>query len=246
MARNNGNRACWIPVRGTWETQHEAHDIAAAKAAGKPAARLRWYRRGSTFCRFLADTFGLELLDFDADALTPNAPLWSGALQGTLWQTLQGWMTSTKKTDWQAGGQRIQDQIRRAAKAGYEHIVIVAFSHGGQAATYALATLPPHVGLQGVDISLVTVDTPIRRNQRAWYERARKLLAGHVHFHTSGLKAWVRWTGARSFKSKMPNALNIPAPGHGDPLYDLAPHAAAWLRAFRHLGIEQVPAGGAS
>ena len=96
------------------------------------------------------------------------------------------------------------------------------------------------MGLKGVEISLVTVDTPIRRNQQGWYDRARKLLAGgHVHFHTSGLKAWVRWTGARSFRCKMPNALNIPAAGHGEPLYDLAPHATAWLRAFRHLGIGQ-------
>jgi len=44
----------------------------------------------------------------------------------------------------------------------------------------------------------------------------------------------------------MVRALNIPAPGHGDPLYDLAPHATAWLQAFRHLGIEQVPARRAS
>ena len=240
-----GKRGCWIPVRGTWETQYEANDIALAEKQGKAPPRLRWYRKGSTFCRFLCDTFGLELWDFDDDSLTPNAPLWSGALQGTLMQGIQGWLTSTKKFDWQAGGQRIQHQIRRAAKAGYEHIVIVAFSHGGQPAAYALATLPPHVGLSGVEVFLVTVDTPIRRNQQTWYDRARKLLSGHVHFHTTGLKTWVRWTGARSLRCRMKGALNIPAAGHGDPLYDLAPHATAWLRAFRHLGIEQVPAGGA-
>lgn len=242
----DGKRGCWIPVRGTWETQYEAHDIAKAEAAGKPAPRLRWYRRGSTFCRFLSSTFGLELLDFDGDPETRNTPLWSGALQGTLLQAVQGWMTRTRKADWQNGGARIQHQIRRAVEAGFQRIVIVAFSHGGQAAAYALATLPPHVGLKGVDIALVTVDTPIRGNQLAWYDRARKLLSGHVHFHTTGLKTWVRWTGARSFRCKMRNALNIPASGHGDPLYDLAAHATAWLRALRHLGFAQIPADAAA
>ena len=239
-----GKRTCWIPVRGTWETQYEARDIAAAKRKGAPAPRLRWYRKGSTFCRFLADTFGLDLWDFDGDAATPNTPLWSGALQGTLWQSLQGWMTNTMKVDWQVGGRRIQEQILRAAEAGYERIVIVAFSHGGQAAAYAVATMLPRRVMDGVELSLITVDTPIRRNQRSWYERAREKLAGHVHFHTTGLKTWVRWTGARSFRCRMEGALNIPAPGHGDPLYDLAPHAAEWLRAFEHLGVEQLPAGG--
>ena len=82
----DGKRMCWIPVRGTWETQYEARDVARAKLGGakldESARRLRWYRRGSTFARFLADTFDLRLFDFDGDPETPNTPLWSGALQG--------------------------------------------------------------------------------------------------------------------------------------------------------------------
>ena len=233
--------ACWIPVRGTWETQREVRAREQARAGG-PAARLRWYRRGSTFQRFLADSFGLDLLDFDADPETPNTPLWSGALQGTLWQAFQGWLTGTRKADWENGGERLHLQIRRAVADGRRTIVVVAFSHGGQVALYALAHMPV---LPSVRILLVTVDTPIRRGQMPWHERARARIAGHVHFHTSGLRAWVRWAGARSIRrTRFPGAANIEAPGHGDPLGNLAAHAVAWRRAFESFGIPMLPAPG--
>lgn len=249
MTRPDGRRIGIIPLRGTWETQREAYEREHGKGP------TRWFRPGSLFHDLMSRDYGIELVDFDRDPATPNLPLWSGALQGTL---AQGWfarLTRSCDPDWKNGGERYRRLLLEHAPH-YDILLTVAFSHGGQAMAYGLAMQPPTRVLLG-KLATVTVDTPIRSDQASFYERAANRLIdmadpydgpgapmrAWVHLCTSGVRTWVRWAGARSFRrNHMKHAArNIEVPGHGVALYEPRKHARVWRVALATLGIDPLP-----
>ena len=246
--RPDGRRIGIIPLRGTWETQREAYEREHGKGP------TRWFRPGSLFHDLMSRDYGIELVDFDRDPATPNLPLWSGALQGTL---AQGWfarLTRSCDPDWKNGGERYRRLLLEHAPH-YDMLLTVAFSHGGQAFAYGLAMQPPTRVLDG-KLAVVTVDTPVRSDQASFYERAANRITyappeqqrvgdrfsrrAWVHLCTSGVRTWVRWAGARSFRrNHMEHAArNLDVPGHGVALYEPRQHARVWREALHTLGID--------
>ncbi|OGG46184.1 MAG: hypothetical protein A3F84_10400 [Candidatus Handelsmanbacteria bacterium RIFCSPLOWO2_12_FULL_64_10] len=133
-----------------------------------------WWRPGSPFVRE-AVRHGVHLLD-------PGDPFrWSTRLDG-----LMG-----GNAEWELSGEVLKWYCH--AKAPGETVNLIAHSHGGQVAAYALA--------RGLKVgTLVTVATPVRRDMEDVYQRAclrnglPRCVHRWVHIHTDRRDLW-QWFG---------------------------------------------------
>ena len=208
----NGKRTCWIPVRGTWETQYEARDIAEGQAERRAGAAAALVPQGLDVLPFPGSTrFGLQLWDFDGDAADPRTPpLWSGALQGTLWQVAPG--LDDEHDEGRLAGRRPahpgadpaggRGRLRAHRHRGVQPRGPGSGIRGGH-----------HAAAHGCCTASSSRSSPWTRPSAAtsgpgMSGRGRSSPATCTST-TTGLKTWVRWTGARSFRCRMENALNI-------------------------------------
>ena len=78
-------------------------------------------------------------------------------------------------------------------------LTIIAHSHGGQVAAYALADLQVSYAAEGGRIHLVTIDMPVRKKDMyVVYACARVAVAQWTHFYAD------RWTFYRLFGTGFP------------------------------------------
>lgn len=120
-----------------------------------------WWKPGSDWGK-LAEKHHVHFLSHD------DPFKWSTALEGIV----------GKNRAWESGG----DHLKRYLEfKGYNQPVnIVAHSHGGNVAAYALA--------EGLKCStLITVATPVRRDMRDVWKRARRNIYLWVHVHAECL-----------------------------------------------------------
>ena len=174
-----------------------------------------WWRPSSPFARMLAES---------GHKFPPEPFRWTTKLDGILGENSE-WARWGMALTWfchkHSGGQRVN---------------LIAHSHGGQVAAYALS-----VGLR-VN-ALITVATPVRRDMLQAWETGTKNLRRWSHIHSDGADWW-QWLGARLSgwliaPREMPApAENIYEPGRGHsellvvvqfeffaPCTDLAGHA---------------------
>ena len=248
----DGRKVGCICVRGTWETQREFTTRERAKAdptINMPAPL--WYRPQSEFQQMLRGDYGITLVDHDADPDTENLPLWSGALNGTAAQGFFSRLFNVRDPDWMHGGERLKRLIQNVSE-DYDALLIIAFSHGGQATAWGLAALPAYQNITR-KLHMISVDMPIRSDQKRWYARAAERLnvlpngdRALVHFHTSGVRVWVRWSGTglwsiltgKGGKKKRDHAtLNLPVAQHGCALYRPRERMSHWRTALSRFGI---------
>ena len=177
--------ASYIPVAGTWEREKETAD-------GKPAAEpSRWFRRNSAFDKAVLKQ-RIERVEQDGDPAKKDMGWWSGDLNGMLYQFGSG------HADWIDGGNRLRWFLeRRPDPTGCNTertTIIIAHSHGGQVAAYALAGIDTRKWTN--DLRLITVDMPVRRDMHRTYLKAKRRLNRWVHLYST------RWTKMRLLGSR--------------------------------------------
>jgi hypothetical protein len=158
-----------------------------------------WWRPGSAFTQALTGT------GHDVVALPP----WALALDGALGRNAQ----------WIEGGHRLAMALIAYRDAAVPIQGLVAFSHGGAVALYALA-FAASAGLH-VD-RLVTLGTPVRADLAAFARRARPAIGRWTHVY--GGSDWMAilgtlGDGVRRYLRAMPDAhVNrvVPGAGHRD------------------------------
>ena len=194
--RNNKH---YIPVAGTWGRRYRLID-------GRP-----WHRRGSSFFQRMKDC-GWSRVEQDRDPLLPDNGYWSGDLGGVLIQSMYEWFAQSLSAHppvWAAGGDALAALL---AKRQYEwdgkELVVIAHSHGGQVAALAFAAFRPEINLR-----LITVDMPVRRDMYPVYAQAAEQIAHWTHLHSRFFNP-VRLVGSRCGPCRNPFAnLNIEVPG---------------------------------
>ena len=244
MTTADGRRIAFVPIRGTWETQRYQAALQKRSAITELyplPGEMFWFERKSMFADMLEHDYGISLLDFDGNPETPNIPLWSGALQGTV---VQGWFNRAFKMrdpHWLLCGQRYARLIESRVD-DYDALVSIPFSHGGQGWAAGCKMLPAYKRLRD-KLLAITVDVPIRRDQESWYLAAGQRTIRWAHLHSETMRTWVRWMGARSLRRRlMPHAdINIAVGSHGGALYRPYEHAPEWRLALATLGIEPLP-----
>ena len=116
-----------------------------------------------------------------------------------------------ENSEWARGGMALTWFCHK--HSGGQRVNLIAHSHGGQVAAYALS-----VGLR-VN-ALITVATPVRRDMLQAWETGTKNLRRWSHIHSDGADWW-QWLGARLSgwliaPREMPApAENIYEPGRG-------------------------------
>lgn len=151
-----------------------------------------WERAGSFFDRHLqrqgwtrrANEFGF----------------WSTALTGTFF-------TASGHATWQFGAYVLRNFLLTLP---VEDRILLAHSHGGQVAAYALA-LEPLLPIR----ALVTIDVPCRRDMHEVWETGSFAVPLHIHLYGTGLGSAVRWLGQRGhFARRISTATeNLPIKG---------------------------------
>ena len=163
----------------------------APAAAGAP---LPWFRRGSLFDRAL-QAKGYERVEQDHDPTTPDPGYWSTDMAGLLIQDFQSWLLGlrpTRETVWKDQGWKLQELINeRVAEWTRQQatVTVIAHSHGGQVAAFALQQC-------GIRPRLVTIDMPVRRKMQPEYAAVQLELSDWTHLYSS------RFTFYRLFGSR--------------------------------------------
>ena len=201
----------YIPVAGTWFKEDTGDD--------------RWYRRGSTIDNLFRG-FGLERVEQDGDPRTPDPGYWSGDVGGLLFHAGSG------QHVWWSGGLELRRFIEGRPRLMNRPMVIVAHSHGGQVAAYALAGLR-----QIAHVRLITVDMPVRRDMRPVYAEARRNVGYWLHLHTRwGWGARMRVLGSRFGSPTLDIAdRNIPLRGGHSGVLRRPQHARQWRDILPHV-----------
>jgi len=124
-----------------------------------------------------------------------------------------------KHNDWLAGGRSMAWFL--IAKSVGQPINVIAHSHGGQVALYAIAQTAIQVD------TLITVGTPIRRDMRKIRARARPYIKRWIHLHSDSiLKDYMQilgsfgdgyWGIVRKFKEADTN-IEVPGASHKEGL----------------------------
>ena len=100
---------------------------------------------------------------------------------------------------WQFGGRELRQFL---AGLPFKDRIVIAHSHGGQVAAYALAAKPV-IPVR----ALVTIGTPCRKDMDDVWAEVRQSVKCHIHLYGTGWGARVRWIGQRfRFKREMPTA----------------------------------------
>jgi len=111
---------------------------------------------------------------------------WSTALSGTRF-------CGNNHLAWQFGGEQVNDYLETVDAP----VLILAHSHGGQVAAYALAN--------GARCdTLITIDTPIRRDMEPVWQAGIWNRRRHLHLYGTGWGSRMRIFGQRRFKRQMP------------------------------------------
>lgn len=175
------NRLAYIPVAGTF-CRNRGDDTEA------------WYRRNSQIDRLFASR-GFDRVEQDNDPDKPDPGYWSGDLGGLMVQGAQSYM------DWWKGGTELRKVIVSSNRAGIKGLLVVAHSHGGQAAAYAFAGLGERPKYR---TALITVDTPLVRGMSQVYHMARANVDFWLHLHTGwGWGSRMRVLGSKFNKCKL-------------------------------------------
>jgi hypothetical protein len=129
-----------------------------------------WWQRGSLFTRCL-EAHGHTL------AAPGDGSSWTAELDGVLGQ----------HGVWAREGDRLRAYLAQHPVAGVD--VVIAFSHGGQVATYAAAdgATIPH---------LITLGTPVRGDLEAVYAQARPRIGRWTHVYAVGGGDWWQLLGS--------------------------------------------------
>ena len=186
-----------------------------------------WFMRRSRFASVMK-SIGFYIADEVSDE--KELGVWDGKLDGTVFNgDLLGF--SDHET-WEEGGEycyhllknRIKAALRKPDYSEADNIVFIAHSHGGQVAMYMLSRLAKSgfSDQDRVNIYLVTVDTPNRKDMEQYQIQTAKVVKGWYHFHSSWTWASrMRWLGARQVftpwrRMKMPHAdVNSKIRDHG-------------------------------
>ena len=153
-----------------------------------------WFREGSMFDEYLTD--------YNWSRLATEFGFWDTALAGL---RIQG----SRHLAWSFGGLMLYQFLRDHVP--YKDRIIIAHSHGGQVAFYAMAHRP-HVPIR----ALITVDTPVRGDMAEQRKAASEACPLHVHLYGKGWGSRMRWLGQQgAFTRKMPepHVLNLPMRG---------------------------------
>lgn len=194
----------YVAVPGTWAWRDR--DRADA-----------WFNASSPFAAVL-ETINLA-------PLRPDAFLWTTRLNGTDgWRRwLRRWIPrdweNSDHLDWQQGAHALRWYCE---VEGGNPDVLIAHSHGGQVAAYAIAAgwIRPRL--------LVTVSTPPRADMTPFYELvARATTWRHVYATDGDLIQWGGNAGDGRFdmvrRGEMPEAslnVGVPGAGHATVLHD--------------------------
>lgn len=226
----------YLPVAGTWSRHRERVNA----KLGLPGD-LPWYRTGSDFDIEMRK-YGLFRWDQNGDPAKPDTGYWSGDLEGTMFSGTWWNPFDEKHVVWRDGADDLARTIQ-ALPATIDRIWVIAHSHGGQVACYALRMLTPAFARR---VNLITVDTPNRsgwavgRHMKAVYAQVSRTIGGRwVHLHTThGWEDRMRWMGARTMPwmhATMPDAdTNIEVPDHSCAL-DVEAHRAVWDQALQEM-----------
>jgi|TARA_Y100000310_G_C20645096_1_gene796091 hypothetical protein len=169
------------------------------------AVEDRWCRPGSPFDQIAAQ--------HQLERVGRELRFWSTALSGTRF-------CGSKHLAWQFGGEQVVDYTEDEDMG--DELIIIAHSHGGQVAAYALAN-------DATCDTLITVDTPIRRDMEEVWRAGTPNRRRHLHLYGTGWGSRMRIFGQRRFKREMPWAtknLRIDG-GHSGILAD-AEHRDQW------------------
>lgn len=133
---------------------------------------VAWHRPGSLFVFSLVSA-GLHLLD-NQDPFE--------------WSTNLGrhgrhdpWIVGADALRWYLAAKRARLELYPARPT----VAIIAYSHGGQVAAYALAGLRP-----GIVDTLITVATPVRTDMVETYICARGAVRRWIHLHSDLTDQW--------------------------------------------------------
>ena len=223
----------YLPVAGTWSRKRE--DVQHMLKLPGPTP---WYRRGSDFDMEMLG-YSLYRHDQDGDPEQPDNGYWSGDLEGTLFSGKWWNPFAPKYIAWIEGAADLARTIQQIPSS-VDRIWIIAHSHAGQVACYAIRMLTPAYARR---VSLVTIDTPNRsgwavsRHMEPVYETVARVIGGAWwHLHSEG--GWedrMRWMGARTLPSKHqqiePATHNIVVDNHSCSL-DVEKHREVWDRVF--------------
>ena len=166
----------YIPVAGSLARKRHDHD-------------LSWYRRGSPLDRLLGG-LGYQRVEQDGDPTTPDLGFWSGDINGLMLQRALWWRD--KHPAWKTGGETLRKFLLDPTGFKFLHgVTLIAHSHGGQVAAYALASRP-----YDFPIHVITCDMPVRFDMRDVYASAATRVASWTHLYSEkGWKSRMRWLG---------------------------------------------------
>ena len=175
-----------------------------------------WREAGSPFDT-IATRHGINRVDLDGDPATPDPPLWSRRIGGTLWQQWRG----THRVPWeQLADHLFTLHLRLLKEHGEDFIrrtIWAAHSHAGAGACLALnrlIRLDPSLPLPG---ALLSLDMPVRRPMQPVYDRLEACYDGKIiHCHSTGwsLDDRFRWLGNR-FASRVWKQAHLIIPVEG-------------------------------
>ena len=204
----------YIPIAGTW-----------SRSRRDPSNdELAWYDSNSAFDKLLANQ-GYTRVDQNPGK---DPGYWSGDVGGLLVQKLRFW--KEPHTPWREGAADLRRFLYRRRVELAAGVTLIAHSHGGQVVAYALRARPLGVNGSVVPITVVTVDTPIRRDMARVYELACQNSVRWLHLYSErGWSSKFRWLGNRFGSRVLDGAdLNIKiAGGHSGCLSDQE-HMKQW------------------
>lgn len=194
----------YVPIAGSWSRRRD-----------NPGA---WYKTDSPFDVTLRN-LGYDRVPEPED----DDGFWSGDLNGLFVQKFFG----KSKDDWISGGHALSNYIvDRQDILNQREVVLIAHSHGGQVAAFALKRLlheTPNGSRYLRSLRVVTVDMPVRsgrflglipRGMGKTYRAALIAVAGRWTHLYDGLWNKTRVAGSHAGPRKLEGACrNIPIPG---------------------------------
>ena len=214
----------YLCVSGTWAVKRMKEDP------------LDWYRMKSKFASVVRDLVNWKR-GRDAESKGGYKPWWSGDLEGSILVGDMPWKPS--HDTWDHLAQKLSGFLAPLAGHTRRETAVVAHSHGGQGAIYALCHLRS-LGRSRVGL-LITVDTPMRPDMDDARKVAREAVRVWVHLHSgSGWGSRMRFLGLgfpRGLwpwgRKKCPEAdINIRIPNHSDVLNQPARYIKIWNKAL--------------